>query len=116
MFLHLQELCVDLELRNWPALLSGSLSALLNASKQVVDGPGNDTQLVLSDVDVEAGSHGVGLPRTRLDKGQKTELESVTLLYQSAFVLLSKCIFTVFFCMFHQPFNNSTDLKHSESL
>lgn len=76
-FLHLQELCIDLELRNWPALLSGSLSAVLDASKQVVDGPGDDTQLVLSTIDVEAGSHGVGLPRTRLDKRPKTELESI---------------------------------------
>ncbi len=69
---HLQELCVDLELWNRPALLRGGLSALLDPTEQVVDGPGNDTQLVLPDVDIEARSHGVGLPRTRLDEGEKT--------------------------------------------
>ena len=78
-FVHLQELCVDLELRHRLALLGGTLYALLDPPEQVVDGAGNDTELFLSDVDVEAGSHGVGLPRTRLDnKGEKTE-SSVTL-------------------------------------
>lgn len=76
-FLHLQELCIDLELRNRPALLCGSLSPLLYPLKQVIDGPGNDTQLVLSDVDVEASSHGVGLPRTCLEVEDNIE-SSVT--------------------------------------
>lgn len=71
-FLHLQELCIDLEFRNRPALLSGGLSALFDSSEQVVHGPGNDAQLVLSDVDIEASSHGVRLPRTRLDREEKT--------------------------------------------
>lgn len=98
-FLHLQELCVDLELRNRPALLGGSLSALLDPSEQVVDGPGNDTQLVLSDVDVEAGSHGVGLPRTRLDTGEKTSESSVTLSYGN------KCLFLPLSCVFLKRFS-----------
>lgn len=101
-FPHLQELCIDLELRNRPALLCGSLSPLLNPSEQVVDGPGNDAQLFLSDVDVEAGSHGVGLPRTRLDMEEKTE-SSLTLSNGSEGLFLGvlcvvKC---VFFCIFH---------------
>lgn len=70
-FVHLQELRVDLELGDRPALLGGGLSPLLNPSEQVVDGSGNDTELVVSDVDVEACPHGVCLPRTRLDKEQK---------------------------------------------
>lgn len=74
-FLHLQELCIDLELRNRPALLGGGLSALLDSSEQVVHGPGNDAQLILSDVDIEASSHGVRLPRTRLDREEKTVCE-----------------------------------------
>lgn len=61
-FLHLQELCVDLELRDRPALLGGGLSALLDPPEQVVDSPGNDTRLILTDVNIEASSHGVGLP------------------------------------------------------
>lgn len=65
--MHLQELCVDLEFRDRPALLCGSLSALLHPSEQVVDSAGNDSQLILSDGDVEAGSHGVSLPRACLD-------------------------------------------------
>lgn len=77
-FLHLQELRVDLELRHRLALLGGGLSALLDPPEQVVDGAGNDTRLVLSDVDVEARSHGVRLPRTCLDSG-KGRQSSVTL-------------------------------------
>ena len=98
--LHLQELCVDLELRNRLALLGGSLYALLDPPEQVVDGAGNDTELFLSDVDVEAGSHGVGLPRTRLDEGEKKE-SSVTLpkLNQRS---ISECTWcgVVFFCLY----------------
>lgn len=71
-FVHLQELRVDLELGDRPALLGGGLSPLLDASEQVVDGSGNDTELVVSDVDVEARPHGVRLTRTRLDKEQKS--------------------------------------------
>lgn len=91
-FLHLQELCVDLELGNRPALLGGSLSALLDASEQVVDGAGNDTQLVLSDVDIEAGSHGVRLPRPCLDVGEKTESSIMSALIMSVRNVVS-CFF-----------------------
>lgn len=58
---YLQELRVDLELGDGPALLGGCLSALLHPPEQVVDGARNDALLVVSDVDVEAGSHGVRL-------------------------------------------------------
>lgn len=64
---HLQELCIDLELGDRPALLRGSLSTLLDSPEQVVDGAGNYTQLIVSDVDVKAGSHRVGLPRACLE-------------------------------------------------
>lgn len=79
--LHLQELCVDLELRNRPALLGGGLSPLLDPSEQVVDSPRNDTQLVVSDVDVEAGSHGVGLPRTRLDTWRRGKSHQLHMMF-----------------------------------
>lgn len=68
--LYLQELCVDLKLRNGPALLGGGPSARLDPSEQVVDGPGDDAQLLLADVDVEAGPHGVRLSRACLDTKQ----------------------------------------------
>lgn len=90
--LHLQELCVDLELGNRPALLGGSLSALLDPSEQVVDGTRNDTQLVLLDADVEAGSHGVRLSRTRLRAGEETD----------ASVSLSNGVSSLIACVF-QP-------------
>lgn len=82
-FPHLQELCIDLELRNRPALLGGSPSPLLDPSEQVVDGPRNDSQLIVSDVDVEAGSHGVGLPRTRLDMKEREEPQVKSLFFSS---------------------------------
>lgn len=70
-FWHLQELCINLELGDRPALLRGSLSALLDSPEQVVDSAGNYTQLIVSDVDVKAGSHSVGLPRTCLEHSNR---------------------------------------------
>lgn len=78
-FWHLQELCINLELGDRPALLRGSLSALLDSPEQVVDGAGNYTQLIVSDVDVKAGSHRVGLPRACLEN-TGTEIYSAELL------------------------------------
>lgn len=66
-FWHLQELGINLELGDRPALLRGSLSALLDSLEQVVDSTGNYAQLIVADVDVKAGSHSVGLPRACLE-------------------------------------------------
>lgn len=62
MFVHLQELRVDLELGHWPALLGGRLPPFLDAPEQVVDSPWDDPKLVPSDVNVKARAHGVSLP------------------------------------------------------
>lgn len=59
---YLEELGVDLKLRYGASLLLGRLSALLNALEEVVDGAGDDTQLLIYDVDVKTRPHGVGLP------------------------------------------------------
>lgn len=61
-FLYLEELGVDLKLGYGASLLLGGLLALLDTLEEVVDGAGDDTQLLIRDVDVEARPHGVGLP------------------------------------------------------
>lgn len=65
---HLQKLGVDLKLGHGAALLLRRLPSLLDALEEVVDGAGDDAQLFIGDVDVEARAHGVGLPRARLDE------------------------------------------------
>lgn len=60
--MYLEELSVDLELGYGESLLLGGLSALLDALEEVVDGAGDDAQLLFDDVDVKARPHGVGLP------------------------------------------------------
>lgn len=72
--LYLQELGVDLELGGGAALLLGGLLALLDALEEVVDGPRDDTQVLVRDVDVEACPHGVGLPRARLQDREEEKL------------------------------------------
>lgn len=59
---YLEELGVDLELWYGASLLLGGLSALLDAFEEVMDGTGDDAQLLVDNVDVEARPHGVGLP------------------------------------------------------
>ena len=68
---YLQELCVDLELGYRLALLCGGLPSFLNASEEVPDCPGNDAQLLLTDVHVKPCAHGVGLSRTSLGEREK---------------------------------------------
>ena len=60
--MYLEELCVDLELGDGAALLLRRLPPLLDASEEVVHGAGDDAQLLLRDVHVEARPHGVRLP------------------------------------------------------
>lgn len=71
MFVHLQELRVDLELRYRSALFCGCLPPFLNAPEQVVDSPGYDAKLVPSDVNVKARAHGVSLSGTSLVKEEE---------------------------------------------
>lgn len=78
-WLYLQELGVDLELRYGPSLLLGGLPALLDALEEVVDGAGDDAQLLVWNVDVKARPHGVGLPRTRLQEEEKNERKNYRL-------------------------------------
>lgn len=68
---YLKELGVNLKLRYGASLLLGGLAAFLNALEEVVDGARDDTQLLIWDVDVKACSHGVCLPWSRLDAGEK---------------------------------------------
>lgn len=70
-FVHLQELRGDLELRYRSALLGGCLPPFLNAPEQVVDSPGDDPKLVPSDGNVKACAHGVSLPRTSLVRDEE---------------------------------------------
>lgn len=63
---YLEELGVDLELRYGASLLLSSLSTLLYALEEVVDGAGDDAQLFVYDVDIKACAHRVRLPRTGL--------------------------------------------------
>lgn len=80
MFVHLQELRVDLELRYRPALLGGRLPPFLNALEQVVDSPGDDPKLVPSDVNIKARAHGVSLPGSRLNKNEEENKEPLVVL------------------------------------
>lgn len=72
MGVYLEKLGVDLKLGYGASLLLGGLSARLDALEEVVDGAGDDTQLLIPDVDVKPRPHGVGLPRTSLDGEEKT--------------------------------------------
>lgn len=59
---HLKELSVDLELGYGAALLLSSLTTLLDALEEMVDGSRDDAQLLICDVNVKASPHRVGLP------------------------------------------------------
>lgn len=63
---HLEELGADFELRRLAAGLLGTLPAVLDSLKQLVNSPRDDALLLLAQVHIEARPHGVGLPRTRL--------------------------------------------------
>lgn len=62
MGVHLEELGVDLKLRYGASLPLSSLSTLLDALEEMVDGAGDDAQLFICDVDIEARPHCVRLP------------------------------------------------------
>lgn len=68
---HLQELGADFELGCCHALTLRRPLALLDAAEEVADGPRDDALLILRDVHVEASAHGVGLPRTSLQRGSE---------------------------------------------
>lgn len=59
---YLEELCVDFKLWYRTSLLLGGPPALFNALEEVVDSTGDDTQLFVCYVDIEASPHGVRLP------------------------------------------------------
>lgn len=63
---YLEELGVDLKLRYGASLLLSGLSTLLDALEEMVDGAGDDAQLFICDIDVEARPHRVRLPWTGL--------------------------------------------------
>lgn len=62
MDVYLEELCVDFKLWYRTSLLLGGPPALFNALEEVVDSTGDDTQLFVCYVDIEASPHGVRLP------------------------------------------------------
>lgn len=74
---YLQELCVDLKLGYRLALLCGGLPSFLNAPEEMSDCPGNDSQLLLTDVHVKPCTHGVGLPRTSLGEREKKGVDMI---------------------------------------
>lgn len=59
---YLEELGADLELGNRASLLLSDSSALLDTFEEVMDGTGDDAQLLVYDVDIKPCPHGVGLP------------------------------------------------------
>ena len=63
---HLEELGADFELGRLAAGLLGTIPAVLDSLKQLVNSPRDDALLLLAQVHIEARPHGVGLPRTRL--------------------------------------------------
>lgn len=65
---HLQELGADFELGHRHALTLRRPLALLDAAEEVADGSRDDALLILGDVHVEAGAHGVCLARTSLQR------------------------------------------------
>lgn len=74
MGVYLEKLGVDLKLGHGAALLLRGLLALLDALEEVVDRPGDYTQLFIGDIDVEARPHGVGLPRACLDEKEEGKI------------------------------------------
>lgn len=58
-------------------MLLGGLSAFLNALEQVVDGSRDDPQVLVGDIDIEARSHCVGLPRARLEQQEERKKRNV---------------------------------------
>lgn len=68
---HLQELGADFELGCCHALTLRCPLALLDTTEEVADGSRDDALLILRDVHVKAGAHGVCLPRTSLRRGSE---------------------------------------------
>lgn len=89
---HLQELGADFKLGWLDAGLLGPHPPALDSLEQLVDGPRDDSLLVLAQTDVEARPHGEGLPRTRLKHSSQLLLHNPAILYFR---------FTIFSCLFH---------------
>lgn len=63
---YLKELGADFKLWWLAAGLLGTFLPVLDSLKELMNGPRDDSLLLLAKTQIEARSHGVGLPRTRL--------------------------------------------------
>lgn len=90
---HLQKLGADFKLWRLDAGLLGSIPPVLDALKQLVNGPWDDALILQAHIHIKTRPHGVGLPWARLEdillKKTKKKMENILTIPGSTWHFLS---------------------------